>query len=191
LLLATLQRDIFLSLTDNTANLTGRLAIWRPMIQFYLDHPLLGSGYGAYWDASAGLVDNHVLNSGMWKNIDQAHNGYLDVLVQLGLPGLALALYAAFVWPMGGLIPMIGRNPQRAGLIFALLVFFMIENLSESSLFADDALGNAFLLLALAYTHQFALQSSKRRKPDETQGVVSAVQLRESRQKRRRSCKEI
>jgi len=190
LILLTVQRDFFLSLTDDTTALTTRAAIWRPMIQFYLDHPLLGSGYGAYWDASATLIDTHARDAGMWKNVDQGHNGYLDLMVQFGLPGLALALYAAFVAPAGHLADMMGRNPQRTALIAALLVFFLIENFSESSLFADDALGNGCLLLALAYVHRFTLHSSQRSKPGGTDRVVSAAQLRKNRQRRHRSIPE-
>ncbi|MBB3938907.1 O-antigen ligase [Novosphingobium fluoreni] len=195
LALLTVQRDFFLSLTNNTMALTGRGAIWRPMIQFYLDHPLLGSGYGAYWDASANLLDPEAPGAGMWKNIDQGHNGYLDLLVQLGLPGLALALYAALVWPMAQIGSMIGRQPQRAALILALLVFFLLENFSESSLFADDALGNAFLLIALAQLHRYGLRyeqngrtkTSGTKEGDEFQNLA---EMRMGRQKRRQAAAE-
>lgn len=183
LLVLTVQRDIFLSLTDDTTRLTTRGAIWRPMIQFYLDNPLLGSGYGAYWDASDGLIDPRAA-MGLWKNVDQGHNGYLDLLVQVGLPGLVLALYAVLAWPLAQLATVIGQQPQRAALIFATLVFSLIENFSESSLFADDALGNAILLIALAQLHRFMSRASRRLKDGDTEvGVPQAVQLRESRQR--------
>ena len=172
LVILTVQRDIFLSLTDDTTTLTTRGAIWRPMIQFYLDHPFLGSGYGAYWDASDTRIDPKAIFKA-WKNVDQGHNGYLDLLVQVGLPGLVLALYAAFTWPVQQLATVIGREPQRAALIFAILVFSLIENFSESTLFADDALGNGFLLIALAQLHRIRLRPSngsvvRRRRRTET-----------------------
>ncbi|KTR84389.1 hypothetical protein NS277_04255 [Novosphingobium barchaimii] len=160
LIVLTLQRDFLLSLTNDTSTLTTRGAIWRPMIQFYLDSSFLGSGYGAYWDASEGLIDPHA-NKELWRNVDQGHNGYLDLLVQVGLPGLALALHAALAWPLAQLATVIGRQPQRAALIFAVLVFSLIENFSESSLFADDALGNCILLIALAQLHRIRLRSAK------------------------------
>lgn len=159
LVVLTVQRDLFLSLTNDTTTLTTRGAIWRPMIQFYLDSPLLGSGYGAYWDTSDSLIDPRASKE-LWKNVDQGHNGYLDLLVQVGLPGLALALYAALAWPLQQLATVIGRQPQRAALIFAVVVFSLIENFSESSLFADDALGNGILLIALAQLHRIRLRSS-------------------------------
>lgn len=190
LAVATLQQEFFLSLTDDTSTLTTRAAIWRPMIQFYLDHPLLGSGYGAYWDASTNLGDGHVSGAGMWKNVDQGHNGYLDLLVQVGFPGLALALYAAFVRPTGQITIMMSQNRQRAALVVALLVFFQIENMSESSLFADDTLGNEFVLLALAYLQRFAQHSFKKSSADKAHEAVSATRLREHRQKLHRSSGE-
>lgn len=160
LIALTLQRDFLLSLTEDTTALTTRASIWRPMIEFYLDHPLLGSGYGAYWDASANLSNHHGSGPvGVWDNVDQGHNGYLDLLVQVGLPGLTLALYAAFVWPIAQVGSMIERRPHRAALISAFLIFLLVENFSESSLLADDALGNAFLLMALAQLHRFKLLS--------------------------------
>lgn len=187
LVVATIERDFILSLTSDTSSLTGRAAVWRPMIQFYLDHPMLGLGYGAYWDNAPTLSGLHVQNASLWKNVDQGHNGYLDLLVQVGGPGLALALYAAFVWPLGHLLNIAEGNPHRAGLIISLLTFFIVSNFSESILFADDALGNAFLLLALAYTHRFASRASTRPKLGGTDASIIAAQLRESRQERLRN----
>jgi len=161
LILLTLQRDLLLSLTEDTSILTTRGAIWRPMIQFYLDSPLLGAGYGAYWEASQNLVDSRAIKS-IWKDVDHGHNGYLDLLVQVGLPGLLLALYAALAWPLSQFATITRRQPQRAALIVATLVFSLIENFSESSLLADDTLGNAILLIALAQIHRVCRRSSPR-----------------------------
>ncbi|MGJ0237282.1 O-antigen ligase family protein [Novosphingobium fluoreni] len=189
LVVLTVQRDLFLSFTNDTSTLTTRGAIWRPMIQFYLDHPLLGSGYGAYWDASDTLIDPQA-NKELWKNVDQGHNGYLDLLVQVGLPGLMLALYAVVVWPAGVIADMIGKCPQRAALVVAILIFSLIENFSESSLLADDALGNAFLLIGLAYAHRFALRSGRRTNTGNRVDMINAAQLRSGRQERHQSLVE-
>lgn len=181
---ATLQGDVLLSLTNNTSALTGRAAIWRPMIQFYLDHPFLGSGYGAYWDASADLVDINARSSGIWKNVDQGHNGFLDLLVQVGIPGFALALYAAFVWPARRLTGMMNRRTERAALTLSLLIFFLLENFSESSLLADDALGNAFLLIALAFVQRDTLNIAEGKRSGRSGEAFDLSQQRETRQKR-------
>ena len=164
LLIATLQQDAFLSLTEDTTAVTMRAAIWRPMIQFYLAHPVLGSGYGSYWDPATNLLAPTAAKAGIWKDVDQGHNGYLDLLVQIGLPGLALALYAAIVWPISELSSIMARQPRRTALIVSLVVFVLIENLSESSLFADDSIGNGILLVALAQVHRIVLRSELRKR---------------------------
>ncbi|MCP8892828.1 O-antigen ligase family protein [Sphingomonas faeni] len=156
----TMQRDIVVSFTDNASGLSLRNSIWRPMIQYYLDHPILGAGYGSYWDASVNIESDTAYSTQKWlKNVDQGHNGYLDLLVQTGFFGLVLALWAAIAWPMTQFMTMVERQPDRAALTFSLLSFFMIENFTESSLFADDALGNLFIFFALAQVHRFKLRS--------------------------------
>lgn len=182
LLIATVQQDFLLSLTDDTGKLTGRTAIWRPMIQFYLDHPFLGAGYGAYWNPSADPIA--VAAGGSLAAIDQGHNGYLDLLTQVGLPGLALALYTAFAWPVGTILGMVNKAPQRAALVVALLVFVLVENFSESSLFADDAVGNGFLLLPLAYVQRFVLRRPEGTGRKDESEMISAARRRFNRQQR-------
>jgi len=156
----TIQRDFLLSLTDDASALSLRTSIWRPMLQFYLDTPLSGSGYGAYWDAPVNLAEASAYSTQKWlREVDQGHNGYLDLLVQTGLPGLALALVAALVWPLTRFVQMNERMPQRAALVFGLITFVIIQNFAESTLFADDAIANAMFLVALAQIRRFELRA--------------------------------
>jgi O-antigen ligase len=156
----TIERDTMVSFTNDAAAFSLRNSIWRPVVQFYLDHPVLGSGYGAYWDGPVAAEGARAFSTQKWlMNVDQAHNGYLDLMVQTGLVGLSLALFAAFAWPISRLSVMTDRQQHRAALIFALLVFILAENFSESSLFADDAIGNVVLLFALAQVRRFELRS--------------------------------
>lgn len=159
----TIQRDFLLSLTNDASAVTFRASIWRPMIQFYLNAPLLGSGYGAYWDAPVNLADASSYGTQKWlRRVDQGHNGYLDLLVQTGLPGFTLALIAALVWPLSRFAKMNELVSQRAALIFGLITFVILQNFAESTLFADDAIANAMLLVALAQIRRFELRSEPR-----------------------------
>jgi O-antigen ligase len=170
LIFLTLQRDLFVSFTDDATTLSLRNSIWRPMLQFYLDHPILGSGYGAYWDSS--IKNISAFSTQRWLgSVDQGHNGYLDILVQTGLPGLIFGLCAVFTWPAIQMGTMLVHQASRAGVIFALIFFFLIENCTESSLLDGDVLGNVFFLFALAHVHRFALRSSQ---PKPTRGQPSA-----------------
>lgn len=164
LVILTVQREALIAMTDNARAVALRSSIWRPMIQYYLDHPVLGSGYGAYWTPSGSVISAREFGTQEWlKDVDQGHNGYLDLLVQTGVPGLALALYAVLVWPVSRLGAILTIKPERAALIYSLIAFFLVENATESSLFADDTLGNAFLLFALANVRRFDLGAQNRR----------------------------
>lgn len=68
--------------------LTGRTEVWAIVIRMILVHPLLGYGAGAFWSTEAQMV--HVL-VGNWSP-HHAHNGYLDICLNLGIVGLALVL---------------------------------------------------------------------------------------------------
>lgn len=61
---------------DNT--LTGRTEVWAAVLPAVAQQPLFGYGFGSFWtDARRQLYD-----------IPTAHNGYLDILLELGAVGL-------------------------------------------------------------------------------------------------------
>lgn len=70
--------------------LTGRTEIWRVLIDSVMKRPFLGYGYYAFWQGLKGEsgVAIHRLN---WT-FGYAHNGYLEISLQLGLVGLAVFL---------------------------------------------------------------------------------------------------
>jgi exopolysaccharide production protein ExoQ len=158
----TIEKNYLLSLTDDAGALSLRNAIWRPMLTFYFDNALLGAGYGSYWDAEIDPQNIEAFSTQAWLGeVNQAHNGYLDLLVQTGLPGLALSIFAAITWPLLRFIPMVTRQPQRASLIFSLICLLLIENLTETSLFSGDVFGNFMIFCALSLIHRFELKAIK------------------------------
>jgi O-antigen ligase len=78
------------------AALSGRLDGWRAGIWMLAEHPLVGVGHGAYItrfaDAKLALVEEGVPmfeghNNPIFSN---AHNEFIEVAAELGLPGLAV-----------------------------------------------------------------------------------------------------
>ena len=67
--------------------LTGRADVWRYVLARWHESPYLGKGFGALWQVGpqmrAYLNAEHV----NWL-MNEAHNGYLDVLAQMGIIGL-------------------------------------------------------------------------------------------------------
>jgi exopolysaccharide production protein ExoQ len=71
------------------ATLTGRDQIWSYAMYRLEDNPLFGVGFGALWQAGTDS-EAYLMNSGAHWIAIQAHNGYVDVLAQLGYIGLLL-----------------------------------------------------------------------------------------------------
>jgi hypothetical protein len=59
---------------------TGRTDIWAELVPVVKQGPILGCGFGGYWTPETRAI--HI--------VGQAHNGYLEVLMELGFVGLVL-----------------------------------------------------------------------------------------------------
>jgi len=161
LLLAGLPLDLLMRLLvpDLDLTFTGRNEIWELVAADIASRPWTGFGYGAYWDVPAEADPITRAPPGSWLGqaeigvINQAHNGYMDLWVQLGLPALLLAvgLVAWSAWR--GLRLFLRRDLARgerwaALTTFLLLLGFLIHNLSESTLFfRAQNFGNLAILL--------------------------------------------
>jgi O-antigen ligase len=80
------------------ASFTGRTDIWTFGLQAAQLRPLTGYGFAAFWGSSA--VQN--LPQGMeWAaTAAHSHNGYLDITLAMGLPGLALLIAVIVIAPL-------------------------------------------------------------------------------------------
>ena len=66
------------SALNRDATLTGRSDIWASLVPFALSRPVLGHGFGGFWTSEMRAIA-----------MSNAHNGYLDVILNLGFVGLA------------------------------------------------------------------------------------------------------
>lgn len=66
------------------ANVSSRKALWNAALQMAADHPVLGVGPGRYGIESA----NYITDDPIDLVNPYAHNSYLEVLAETGLPGL-------------------------------------------------------------------------------------------------------
>lgn len=71
---------------------TSRLEIWRSTISLIAVHPVTGSGLGAY-----GTAILPYWKATEYSTLLYAHNDYLQVLADAGIPGALLAILFAFV----------------------------------------------------------------------------------------------
>ncbi|BDV30052.1 O-antigen ligase family protein [Microbacterium terricola] len=93
-----LLRDRLFTALGRAADLTGREEIWAAVRERIAERPVIGWGYSTPWVTSEPAFDGWVNDHG--QSVMQAHNMWLDVLMQLGIIGLVLIVltYLAFVW---------------------------------------------------------------------------------------------
>jgi O-antigen ligase len=133
-----------LSLLGKGDDLTGRLEIWRIVGGLVEQRPVLGWGWISYWAPWVAPYDRLVVRGGV--QYLQAHNAYLDIQMQLGVPGL-LALAA--------LIGSLAYRSLRLAVVPApltvlpllLLTALLTQALAESRLLIE---GNWALLVMLS-----------------------------------------
>lgn len=125
--------------------LTGRADdIWPILLKEGMKRPILGSGYGDFWNLETGGI-----NDGP-DGVNEAHNGYLEVFLNLGVMGLIvlIPLLVSFYQKACRDFP---RDRDWAGLRLACFVAVLVHNVTEASFFGDTfLLWNLFIMLLLA-----------------------------------------
>ncbi|HEV7250023.1 MAG TPA: O-antigen ligase family protein [Shinella sp.] len=127
--------DFSMLLFDDTT-FTGRTIIWDFLGDVISRRPILGQGYGSFWDIGPGSI---VLTEapGFVATLLQGHSGYVDVTVELGLAGLAVLLaFLACVLLSVGRAPNDGRTGMaEAWLFMSVVIVTLCHNMLESSWF--------------------------------------------------------
>lgn len=140
--------------------LTGRGAIWPLLLEYARTHPLTGAGFGSFW-AIGNASPIWSLTSG-WVALfaTHGHNGYLDLLVTIGIPGLVLAIAALVVWPLLRLLLSLEVGKSERSLLLALMTFCLGHNLSESTILNGAAAPEVILMLTIAMIYRASSASA-------------------------------
>jgi exopolysaccharide production protein ExoQ len=125
---------------------SARTIIWDVIKQHIQGAPYLGTGYGAYWVGPFPTSPSYVFVPLMYFYPTESHNGYLEVVNDLGLLGLMCVLLFLF-WYIRQALQLIRFDRSQGALYLALLFQEMIINMSESDWFSRT---NTFAMLLLA-----------------------------------------
>ena len=134
----------FLRLLGKGDDFTGRLEIWRLVGGLVKDRPILGWGWIGYWAPWVEPYNKLVIRDGV--QYLQAHNAYLDIQMQLGVPGLLL-LVAVVGSAVYRAIRLALTDRPIAVLPLLLLAALLTQGMAESRLLIE---GNWALLVALS-----------------------------------------
>lgn len=147
-----------ISLTGKDLTFSGRTQIWAVIRQHISQQPLLGSGYGAYWIGPVPTSPSYVFISRASNFYPtEAHNGYLDILNDLGYVGLLCLLGYLLVFLRQSLA-LLKFNYNQATLYLALLFEEMINNLTESDWLSSTAFALSIMTLATFALARSALE---------------------------------
>jgi O-antigen ligase len=135
--------------------LTGRGHIWPAVLSYFRDHWIFGSGYGSFWNAGDRNPLEGYLKATDWiLEIGNAHNGFFDLMAQIGLPGFLLAIVTVFGVPFFKMMTDMRMPRQARALLMSCLVFAFGHNFTETSLLDRDAIVEVFLMLTIAMSVQ-------------------------------------
>jgi exopolysaccharide production protein ExoQ len=125
------------------SDLTGRTEIWNVLIPM-VPNPVVGAGFESFWLGKR-LQDIRQIFAG--NPLNEAHNGYIEVYLNLGCIGFGLI---ALILATGYLRAMAAfrRDPMFAGLLLAVIVPAAIYSFTEAGFRMLDPIW-VFLLLAV------------------------------------------
>jgi len=147
-------------IVGRTGDLTGRGEVWRQTWKLIMEKPLTGYGYGSIWfPTDATLWIQQSLTDFTWV-VYHAHNGFLQVASEIGLPLAVIALLMVAQQLIEILYCQYER--QQVGVLFALafVVAYLISNFSEARFLVNRELYWIFFLaLPISMLRQINLVS--------------------------------
>lgn len=124
--------------------LTDRTLIWKILLGMHTN-PLLGTGFESFW---LGSRLRWLWQQSQTTGINEAHNGYLETYLDLGLVGLVL-LCGFFISAYRNICRRFSPFSSFASLSFALWTVALFYNVTEAA-FSWQYMWLAFLVGALA-----------------------------------------
>jgi O-antigen ligase len=153
---------------------TGRVFIWKSLLNNMHRHLLLGEGYDAFWSLDNFRALRLIYSSADWRPV-QGHNGYLDLFNELGLIGGTLFLLV--------LIQSVVRATRlyflqgSTGMVFLLLLFgIMLTNVTESGF--CRGVHQLWIVFLLTYVAVSSIHPS--RLPGRSRSIMSAQGRKQS-----------
>lgn len=135
------------AITGKDMSFSGRTQIWDIITERVAQHPLLGGGYGAYWTGNVPESQSYEFMGRMNFYPTQTHNGYLDVINDLGVPG-ALFLLGFLVAYVRQALALMRANLIQSALYLGLLFQQLVGNLSEARWFSSLSVDFAIMTVA-------------------------------------------
>jgi len=157
-----------LTLVVGDPTFTSRTDLWAFIWDRIADMPILGSGYGSFWGVPAAYdplrdAPNWLRDTALGQ-INEAHNGYLDLWVQSGIVGLALGAFAltralALAATSTANAPPGGGRWAPHAMIFTGLAMIALYNTMETAWLSRVHFANQIVVLLAVLADRWRLPS--------------------------------
>jgi exopolysaccharide production protein ExoQ len=130
----------------STSTLTGRERVWHDLFQLAADNPVFGTGFESFWTGER----LEKMWAKYWWHPNEAHNGYLETYLNLGLVGVFLlfgVLLATFWKGKRDLLRNSAMGPFRLACLGAIVVY----NWTEAAYKGLSPVFFLFFIVALDY----------------------------------------
>jgi O-antigen ligase len=118
--------------------LTGRTELWSVVLKMIWERPWFGYGYSAFWLGWQGESARVWLEIARWQP-PHAHNGFLDLWLDVGLVGVAVFVLH-FLAAYKRALSMARRAETAVGLWpLTYLTFMLLYNLMESTILGRNS----------------------------------------------------
>jgi exopolysaccharide production protein ExoQ len=137
ILSAVVDMDSMAGLLGRDATLTGRTNIWAMALESVAERPVLGYGYSAFWNVAPEA--DRISTILHWK-VPHAHNGFIDLTLQLGFVGLALFMVVYFIAARRAMVFAYSEPGKEAMWPLAYLAFIVLYQVTESTIFVGNTI---------------------------------------------------
>ena len=132
------------------ASFTGRTDIWTVSIDYIRQSPIVGYGYQAFWRSDT-LMTSFTENNTWATTAPDSHNGYFDLVLGGGVPGLILVLTWICLMPLRDLGKMdeATRNSPLTKLYVGVWLYVLLYGFLETMFFLSTGFVWFFLVVAV------------------------------------------
>lgn len=142
-------REVFLGLVNRGQTISGRMELWEVVLNTPINK-MIGPGYSAFWlgDRMREIIERFIFVP------KQAHNGYIEIYINLGIIGLSIFLIT-LLSTYKKLIQKWDENNIALNFSLSFMALYLIYNMTEATfLFNSSPLWFIFVYIAFDNNRQ-------------------------------------
>jgi len=145
--------DMMFEIIGKDRTLTGRTDIWHALAAAIKEKPLLGYGYGTFWQGLNG--PSYWVRFSLEWGVPTAHNGWVETWLSVGIVGVALFGILYLITLLLAIGRLYRGGVENYWVILSTVLFLMIS-LSESTILQQNDLSWVIFVATSAKLFSFA-----------------------------------